>query len=111
MTSPSFINTRGTSPPIGVYESCIEQTDPLEVAVTEVAHMAEEAIPKRTSLPSMLPPGCSGEAICVMPIFVKAGLPACSEETQVQRNGTKMIVIVTPKAQPCRVSPIILPKV
>ena len=47
----------GTRPPSGVNESCIELTEPFEAAVVAVAQSAELATPKRTSLPSMLPPG------------------------------------------------------
>ena len=43
-------------------ESCIALTEPFEAAVVAVAQSAELAMPKRTSLPSMLPPGCSEEA-------------------------------------------------
>ena len=39
-------------------ESCIELTEPLEAAVVAAAQSAELAMPKRTSLPSMLPPAC-----------------------------------------------------
>ena len=49
----------GTRPPSGVNESCIELTEPFEAAVVAVAQSAEFAMPKRVSLPSMLPPGCS----------------------------------------------------
>ena len=41
---------------MGVKESCIAFTEPLDAAVVAVAHSAELAMPKRTSLPSMLPP-------------------------------------------------------
>ena len=61
-TSPSWISHIGTSPPSGVNESCIALTEPLEAAVVAVAHSAELAMPKRTSLPSMLPPDCSALA-------------------------------------------------
>ena len=37
----------------------MELTEPFEAAVVAVAQSAELAMPKRTSLPSMLPPGCS----------------------------------------------------
>ena len=41
----------------------MELTEPLEAAVVAVAHSAELAMPKRTSLPSMLPPGWSALAV------------------------------------------------
>jgi hypothetical protein len=47
----------GIIPPSGVNESCIESTAPVEVAVVATANSAERATPKRTSLPSILPPG------------------------------------------------------
>ena len=53
-------------------ESCIALTEPLDAAVVAVAHSAELAMPKRTSLPSMLPPGCV--ALCVWST-PKAGKP------------------------------------
>ena len=62
-TSPSCIRNIGTMPPSGVYESCMELTEPLDAAVVAVAHSAEFAMPKRASLPSMLPPGCMSEAV------------------------------------------------
>ena len=52
----------GTKPPIGVKESCIALTAPHETAVVIVANSPELAIPKRTSLPSMFPPGESALA-------------------------------------------------
>ena len=47
----------GTSPPSGVNESCIAFTAPQLASVVTVAKRAEFAMPNRTSLPSMLPPG------------------------------------------------------
>ena len=43
-------------PAIGVRLSCAVLTAPHEVSVVVVAQRIESAIPKRTSLPSMLPP-------------------------------------------------------
>ncbi len=45
-------------PPSGVNESCMPLTAPQLASVVVVAKSAVDAIPKRTSLPSMLPPGC-----------------------------------------------------
>ena len=47
--------TSGTSPPSGVKLSCMAFTAPQEASVVTVAKRAELAMPKRTSLPSMLP--------------------------------------------------------
>jgi hypothetical protein len=61
-----------------VKESCIELTEPFEATVVAVAQSAEFAIPYRTSLPSMLPPGCSALAVWSTPCLVKTA-PRCSE--------------------------------
>ncbi len=55
-TSPNWISHIGTSPPSGVNESCIAFTAPHEAAVVMVANRPLAAMPKRVSLPSMLPP-------------------------------------------------------
>ena len=52
---PSIRFHNGARPASGVKLSCIELTAPHEVSVVTVAHRAELAMPKRTSLPSMLP--------------------------------------------------------
>src|SRR5829696_3977768 len=58
----------GIMPPIAVNESCMAMTAPQEAAVVITAKRADVAIPKRTSLPSMLPPES--------PRFASSGLPA-----------------------------------
>ena len=78
ITSPNCIITSSTRPPSGVYESCIELTEPLEAAVVAVAQNAELAMPKRTSLPSMLPPGWSAPGAWSTPSAASLGLPADS---------------------------------
>ena len=52
----------GAVPPSGVNESCIAFTEPFDAAVVAVAHSVELTMPKRPSLPSMLPPACRAEA-------------------------------------------------
>ena len=46
----------GTRPPIPVSESKAALTAPQEVTVVTAVHSEDSAIPKRCSLPSMLPP-------------------------------------------------------
>ena len=46
----------GTRPPSGVNESCQPLIAPQLASVVTVAKSAVLAMPKRTSLPSMLPP-------------------------------------------------------
>jgi len=53
--SPSWMFEQRTSPPSAVKESCMEFTAPQEASVVIVANNAELKMPKRTSLPSMLP--------------------------------------------------------
>ena len=78
-TSPSCIWNSGTKPPSGVNESCMALTAPQEVAVVMVANSAEAAMPKRVSLPSMLPPACGGARGLVDAELRRcSGLPACS---------------------------------
>ena len=62
ITSPSWISHIGTRPPSGVNESCIALTEPFEAAVVALAHRVELTMPKRVSLPSILPPACSADA-------------------------------------------------
>ena len=53
----------GIMPPIGVKLSCMPLTAPQEASVVKVANNAVLAMPKRTSLPSMLPPAWSELAV------------------------------------------------
>ncbi len=60
----------GIMPPSAVKLSCMALTAPQDAAVVMVAKSAEATMPKRTSLPSMLPP--SSPSAC------RSGLPADS---------------------------------
>ena len=101
----------GTSPPSGVNESCMELTDPFDAAVVAVAQSAELAMPKRVSLPSMLPPGCIAEAAWSTPSASKRGFPACSAANAPTSRGTKITSMAASTAQPCRLSLTMLPNV
>ena len=87
-------------------------TAPQLASVVTVANSAEAAMPKRTSLPSMLPPGCDRVAADLEAELGQnriAGLLGRSTTTNTPaRNST---LIAANSAQPCRVSPTILPKV
>ena len=76
-----------------------------------VAHRAELATPKRTSLPSMLPPGLMLDCLISTPSEAMAGLPVCSAQTVTDKSSTKIMVMAARMAQPWRVSPTIFPKV
>src|SRR5262249_35630804 len=67
MISPSWMLIRGIMPPSAVNESCMALTAPQEAAVVMTANSEDAGMPKRTSLPSILPP--------VSPIAVNASLP------------------------------------
>ena len=65
----------GTAPPMPVSDSNAALTAPHDVTVVTAVHSAEFAIPKRCSLPSMLPPvepSMRGTPAC------SAGEPCCS---------------------------------
>ena len=72
MISPSCMLTSGIMPPSAVKESCMALTAPQDAAVVMTANSADAGMPKRTSLPSMLPPAS--------PIAVKASLPCASAQ-------------------------------
>ena len=57
----------GIIPPSGVKLSCIALTEPFEASVVATAHRLELAMPKRTSLPSMLAGSSPSAAKCVLP--------------------------------------------
>ena len=53
-------------------EPCIALTEPFDAPVVNTAQTADSAVPKRTSLPSMLAP--------VTPMACISGLPAASAQ-------------------------------
>src|SRR5437764_1156716 len=59
MISPSMMLTIGTAPASGSRLSCMLFTAPQDASVVAVVKSMDCAMPKRTSLPSMLPPDCS----------------------------------------------------
>ena len=60
----------------GVCESCIEFTEPFDVTVVVMPHMADAAEPMRISLPSIEP------SFCEMPICSICRLPPVSCHTE-----------------------------
>ena len=79
-TSLNCMFASGTRPPSGVNESCQPLTAPQLASVVTVAKSAVLAMPKRTSLPSMLPPGDSAVAVWSAPAAVSIGLPRASAQ-------------------------------
>ncbi|MCY1523513.1 hypothetical protein D9M68_584140 [compost metagenome] len=85
-------------------------TAPHEAAVVTAAKRAEASMPKRTSLPSMLPPLCSALATWSTPSGPSSGLPACSAGVTASTATTNSTVIAASTAQPWRRSPTTRPK-
>ena len=73
----------GTNPPMGVKLSCMALTAPQEASVVTVANSAESKMPKRVSLPSMLP------SAWTTPLRYKFGLPSASAFQQVTTPSEK----------------------
>src|SRR5215469_17004013 len=65
-------------PPRGVKLSWLLSTAPSPEPVETAANSALRIGPKRTSLPSMLPPAATLVRACETPTAARAGLPACS---------------------------------
>ena len=80
-------------------------TAPQEAAVVIAAKSAVAEMPKRTSLPSMLPPDWAADAAWSTPDDANAGLPACSKVIAPAAANVNITVIAASTAQPCRVSP------
>ena len=57
----------GIMPPSAVKLSCMALTAPQEAAVVMTANSEEATMPKRTSLPSMLPPASPSAWSAVVP--------------------------------------------
>jgi len=72
--------------------------------VVAFAQIAESAMPKRTSLPSMLPPD---EAVAPVwydwstPRLARVGLPVCSAPYAKNANEIEITAIAANIAQPC----------
>ena len=90
-------------------ESCIELTAPQLASVVTVAYSAEFAIPKRTSLPSILPPDCVVLARWSTPC--SKGFPLASAAYAHITAVTNSTAIAAHTAQPCCCEPVIRPSV
>ena len=73
----------------------MELTAPQEASVVIVANSAELKMPKRTSLPSMLP------SAAATPSCWWIGLPAASAHQQSSTPPRNRIIIAAQTAQPC----------
>ncbi len=69
---------KGTAPPMPVNDSIALFTAPHEVTVVTTSNSAEPAIPKRCSLPSMLPPVEPAITCVFRPAACCAGEPCAS---------------------------------
>ena len=89
------VEQSGTNPPTGVKLSCMALTAPQEASVVIVANNAELKMPKRVSLPSILP------SVCTTPLRYRFGLPSASAFQQVTTPTRKIAAIAPHTAQPC----------
>ena len=96
MISPSWMLNSGTKPPSAVKESCMELTAPQEASVVTVANRAELKMPKRTSLPSMLP-SAGGDA----ELLVNRDCPPASAHQHSSTPARNRIIIAAQTDQPC----------
>ena len=101
-TQLSIICASGTSPPSGVSESCMALTEPVVAAVVVATNSAVSAMPKRSSLPSMLPPGWVALICWSAPAAVSSGLPACSAVNTSARKPTNITRQAPNSTQPWR---------
>ncbi len=70
------------------------------MTVVVVANSAERAMPKRTSLPSMLPPGFTSVDFASTPSPVILGFGCDSEAYVLKTRTTSMAIIAVRTAQP-----------
>ena len=95
-TTFSIMCSRGIMPPSGVRVSCILFTVPVVKEVVTVVNIADCAIPKRTSLPSILPMAWS------RPISANAGLPWLSAQKHTLRPMTNRMPMAAKMLRPSR---------
>src|SRR5580692_8967754 len=110
ITSLSMMLTRGTIPPSGVNESCQPLMAPQLASVVTVANRAELAMPKRVSLPSMLPPDCAADECCAT-VAGYSGFPFASAQYATVTPQRNRIAIADQTAHPCAGDPVIRPRV
>ena len=99
-TQLSIICARGTKPPMGVSESCMAFTEPVVAPVVVVTNSAVSAMPKRSSLPSMLPPLWVSDICWSAPAWVSSGLPPCSAVKTIARKPMNITRKVPKNTQP-----------
>jgi hypothetical protein len=80
----------------------MEFTDPLDVPVVDAAHRPEAEGPKRTSLPSMLPPAWSAVAVWSTANRSSSGLPLASKPMAAKHMTSQMAAMMANTARPCR---------
>ncbi len=89
----------------------MQLTEPFDAAVVVAAQIADCAIPKRTSLPSMFPPAEPGVAARLAPASASAGVPPCSSRYTPATQGTSTTSIARSNATPWRRSRTMAPNV
>ena len=84
-------------------------TEPFDVPVVDAAHSPQEAGPKRTSLPSRLPPTSSADAPWSTPRAVRLGLPADSATMAKTLKASQMPTITASRTRACFFEPTSTP--
>ena len=77
-------------------------TAPHDVSVVVVAQRIESAMPKRTSLPSMLPPAWVEVSFSLAPSLARIGLPFCSLAYITATLMSRITMAAANSAHPCR---------
>ena len=103
--------TIGIMPPIGVKLSCMQLTEPFDVPVVVAAHSPHDAGPKRTSLPSRLPPTSCADEPWSTPIAVSSGLPELSATIANSDITSQMPAITASRTRACFLEPTRTPYV
>ena len=89
----------------------MQSTAPVDVPVVDAAKTPHVDGPKRTSLPSMLPPVCVADWLWSAPTAVSRGLPFCSTIAVATENTIQNANITTSSTRPCRFEPASTPNV
>ena len=112
ITSPSWISHIGIMPPSGVNESCIELTEPFDAAVVADRPQRRVGDAEAHFLAFHVAAGIGRARDLVGAQLGEHRIAAPARRSRSRRSSaTNTSVIAASSAQPCRVSPIILPNV
>ena len=95
---------------MGVMLSCWQLIEPVEVPVVVSANRPQPTEPKRTSLPSRLPPACTAVARWSAPRSASGWLPRASTGMAMRAPPSHRANMAAKTTQPCFWSRAIFPK-